>query len=97
MRVRWSPAAANDLEQIGAYLKDHNPAFAQPTVRRLYQAAQSLRQFPYRGRVGNEPGLRELVTSPLPYIIAYEVSEESVHIVRVLHGAQDWTRWKPRP
>ena len=96
MRVRWSPAAVGDLEQIADYLREHNPGFAQPTVQRLYEAAQSLTKFPYRGRVGNEPGLRELVTSPLPYIIVYEVSEQAVHVVRILHGARDWARLNVR-
>ena len=69
MHVRWTPAAADDLEQIAGYWKEHNPSAAQATVVKLYDAAQSLRQFPYRGRTGREAGTRELVVSPLPYVI----------------------------
>jgi toxin ParE1/3/4 len=54
------------------------------------RAAQSLTRFPYRGRVGQRSGTRELVVSPLPYVIVYEVGEDTVNISRVLHGAQDW-------
>ena len=37
MRIRWTPAAAADLQHIGDYLKDHHPHYRQPTVRRLYE------------------------------------------------------------
>jgi toxin ParE1/3/4 len=49
-----------------------------------------LTQFPLRGRAGKRDGTRELVLSPLPYMIVYTVNEETVHVVRILHGAQGW-------
>jgi len=50
MRIRWTAAAAADLEQIKDYLKERYPSFAQPTVLRLYQGVRSLKRTPYRGR-----------------------------------------------
>jgi len=38
MRIRWTAAAAADLEQIKDYLKERYPSFAQPTVLRLYHS-----------------------------------------------------------
>ena len=35
-------------------------------------------------------GWRELVFSPLPYIVVYLVTEEAIEITRIFHGAQDW-------
>jgi len=55
MRIRWTAAAAADLEQIKDYLKERYPSFAQPTVLRLYH---SLKRTPYRGRQGREEGTR---------------------------------------
>jgi toxin ParE1/3/4 len=46
--------------------------------------------FPHRGRPGKKEGTRELVLSPLPYLVVYGISGDAVHIVRVLHGAQKW-------
>jgi len=37
MRIRWTLAAAGDLEQIRDYLKQHHPRLAQPTVLKLYE------------------------------------------------------------
>ena len=39
MRVRWTPAAADDLEAIYTYLREHHPSFAHATIRKLYEAA----------------------------------------------------------
>jgi plasmid stabilization system protein ParE len=35
-------------------------------------------------------GTRELVLSPLPSLLVYTVRDESIFIVRILHGAQQW-------
>jgi addiction module RelE/StbE family toxin len=89
-RIRWSPAAADDLEGILNYLREHHPAMAQATVRRLYDAALSLKQFSNRGRIGQLEGTRELVMTPLPYIIVYGVEAQMVNIFRVIHTSEDW-------
>jgi len=50
-----------------------------------------LQDFPHLGRASNRaPGRRELVFSPLPYIVVYQVTENTVEISRIFHGAQDW-------
>jgi plasmid stabilization system protein ParE len=46
--------------------------------------------FPNRGRPGKKEGTRELVMSPLPYIVIYTVRGNEVYVVRILHGAQQW-------
>ncbi len=90
MRVAWTPAAADDLERITDYLFEQNPAIAASVVRRIYSAPDILRQFPQSGRPGRKDGTRELVLSSLPYIIVYEVTGQTVRLLRVLHGAQIW-------
>ena len=42
-------------------------------MRALYDAPATLLMFPNRGRPGKKEGTRELVTSPLPYIVVYAV------------------------
>lgn len=89
MRVRWTPAAAADLQQIGDYLKDHHPHYRQPTMRKLYEAIRSLKNLPYRGRPGREEGTREILFPPLPYVAVYRVTERTIEVIRIYHGAQD--------
>src|SRR5574340_913920 len=61
MRIRWTFAAASDLERIRDYLQEHDPHLARPTVVKLYEGIRSLKTMPRRGRVGREEGTRELV------------------------------------
>jgi plasmid stabilization system protein ParE len=43
MRIRWTTAAAGDLEQISDYLKDRHSRYRLPTMRKLYQAIGTLK------------------------------------------------------
>ena len=90
MRIRWTPPAAADLQNISDYLREHHPQYRQPTLRKLYQKIRALRDAPYVGRPGRVEGTRELLFPPLPYIVVYQVKENAVEISRVFHGAQDW-------
>jgi len=91
MRIRWTPAAATDLRGISDYLKDQHPHYRQPTMRKLYDAIVSLKALPYRGRPGRENGTRELLFPPLPYVAVYRVREQTIEVVRIYHGAQEWS------
>ena len=55
MRVRWTLAAANDLENISNYLHDQHSQIAQPTVRRLYAEIRDLSGFPSEAVQGVSP------------------------------------------
>ncbi len=68
-KLRWSVAAANDLEDIANYIFLNHPSFAVATLQRLYDAAKSLKNFPLMGRPGRVEGTRELVLAPLPYLL----------------------------
>ena len=88
MRIRWTLAAAEDLQNIKNYLTEHYPQLAQSTVLELYETIRSLKASRFRGRVGREKGTRELVFSSLPYIAVYRVKEQTIEILHIYHGAQ---------
>jgi toxin ParE1/3/4 len=89
MRVRWMPLAADDLQQIADYLKEHHPNHAESTVRELSSTVQSLRTFPRLGRPGREEGTRELVFGRLPYIAVYRVKDDAIEVLRIWHSARN--------
>jgi plasmid stabilization system protein ParE len=60
MRIRWTPAAAADLQSINDYLKEHHPRYRDPTMRRLYGTIRELKQWP-----GREEGTREILFPPM--------------------------------
>jgi toxin ParE1/3/4 len=90
MQLRWSEDAADDLERITNYLFEETPQHAPALVRAIYKAPAALLSFPHRGRPGKKVGTRELVLSPLPYIVIYRIARDVIHILRILHGAQKW-------
>ena len=89
MRIRWTPAAAADLEQIKEYLTERLPDLADSTILRLYASVQSLKTMSNRGRLGREAGTRELVLAPLPYIVVYRVRREAIEILHLHHGSRE--------
>lgn len=90
MQLRWSEDAADDLERITNYLFEETPKHAPELLRAIYSAPYALLTFPYRGRPGKKEGTRELVLSPLPYVVVYRIGGDAIHIARILHGAQRW-------
>jgi toxin ParE1/3/4 len=89
MRIRWTPSAADDLEQIYAYLTEHQPQWVRPTVIEIRDAIRVLKKFPHQGRRGREDGTRELVHDRLPFVIAYRIKDDAIEILHIWHAAQD--------
>ncbi|WP_294081057.1 type II toxin-antitoxin system RelE/ParE family toxin [Sphingomonas sp.] len=45
---------------------------------------------PFIGRPGEIRGTRELVVTGTPYIVAYRVSDTTIEVLFVQHGARQW-------
>ena len=89
MLVRWTTDAADDLERICDYIAEDRPGSAQRVAKVIVDGISGLSAFPNRGRPGRVAGTRELVFAPLPFIAVYEV-HDTVQVLRILHGAQQW-------
>lgn len=90
MRLVWSAFALCDRDNIFTHIERENPAAAIDVDERMAVAARRLCDFPESGRTGRVAGTRELVVTGTPYLAANLVSGETVRILRVLHGAQQW-------
>jgi toxin ParE1/3/4 len=90
MRVTWHRRARQDLRHIRAQIAAENPQAAQRVAQRLLRAVDLLAEQPGMGRVGRVPNTREFVITDTPYIAAYQIVEDTLVILRVLHGAQRW-------
>jgi toxin ParE1/3/4 len=88
MRLRWTVPAAQDRETITRYIRRDSPDAAREVAKTIYDGCESLINSPRRGRKGKQPGTRELVFSPLPYIAVYRVTEDTVEILHIWHAAQ---------
>jgi len=90
MRVTWHRRARQDLRHIREQIAAENPQAAQRVAQRILRAIDLLAEQPEMGRVGRVPGTREFVIPDTPYIAAYQIVEDTLVILRVLHGAQRW-------
>lgn len=90
MRVRWTTDAADDLERICDYIARDRPDSARRVAQSVVERIGTLETFPHLGRPGRVQGTREIAFPPLPFVAIYEVREEQIILLRILHGAQRW-------
>ena len=90
MKVVWDLEAMLDRHEIFDYIELDNFDAAVLNDDKIEDSGFGLQAFPLMGRVGKVEGTREFVIPGLPYVLIYEVNEETIRIVRVLHGAQMW-------
>jgi toxin ParE1/3/4 len=90
MHLEWSVFAMTDREAIFEYIEADNPRAAVAVDDRIQTRVEGLAQLPRMGRPGRIEGTRELVINRTPYIVTYQVVGDTVRILRVLHGAQQW-------
>ena len=64
------------------------PAAAERLAIRIVAVVEALREHPYLGRAGAEPGIRELVIGGTPYVVLYRARGKKVTISTIWHGAQ---------
>ena len=90
MPIQWTQRARRQfLAIIDAVLED-NPSAAERVYDAIMDSVSRLVTFPEMGRRGRVPGTRELVIASQPYIVAYRIRRQTIHILAVLHGAQKW-------
>ena len=90
MQIEWAPAAIADRSAIFDFIEADNPIAAVTIDNRIEAAVQRLLDFPQSGRPGRVEPTRELVATRTPYILPYLIVGDTVRILRVLHGAQQW-------
>ena len=86
-KIVWTDAAVEHLEAIVTYISVYDAAAAARLAERLLDLADSLADFPHRGRDAGR-GLREM-SIVWPYVVRYEVEGDTVYILRIRHGARD--------
>jgi addiction module RelE/StbE family toxin len=90
MKIKWVRLALSDLDETAALISQDNPRVAPKMVKRIGDAARLLSDQPDAGRPGRVHGTRELVFDGTPFILPYRVVKNTIHILRVLHGARKW-------
>lgn len=93
-KIVFSPEAKHDLTTTGDYIacKLRNKTAAQHLIARIQTAVMSLEHFPESGTPLSFSGpnivYRYLICGS--YMIFYHISENTVHIDRILYGRRDY-------
>jgi toxin ParE1/3/4 len=90
--VEWTLAAEQDRAAHVEYIAQDSPRAAVEVGDEIEHQVEGLAEYPKLGRTGRVRGTRERVITGTPYIVAYRIKGETVQILRVLHGAQQWPK-----
>ncbi len=89
MKLLWTRLARDDRLAILNYIADDNPRAALAMDDLIAEKAARLIDHPALGRAGRVEGTRELPVHR-NYLLIYDVADEQVRILRILHGARQW-------
>jgi len=90
LNIEWSVLALEDRDQIFDFIASENPLAAVSVDVEIEEQVSQLVLFPESGRMGRVKDTRELIINRTPYIAAYQIREDQVTILRILHCAQTW-------
>lgn len=94
-QVVWTDHALSALDEILGYIAQNSPRAATVVLEAVVDAADRLTTLPERGRIVpeiDEPSVREVFV--YRYRLVYEVRDDEVSILVVLHGARDFAKWR---
>ena len=90
MKIKLTKLAAQDLQSTKDYISQDKPNAALAVIRRVIEAIDNIVTFPSMGRPGRVPHTKELVVSGTPLIIVYQIKQDTLYIVRIIHTARKW-------
>lgn len=90
MRIRYTPNARDCIAEIFKYIARENPQAARRVVTHIRDQTLTLAEQPNTGRPGRCEGTRELVVTHYPFIVAYRIENEEIHILAVVHTSRQW-------
>lgn len=88
MKVRYSPRAVRDIENIRTYISQDNPDASWVVASFIKRSISYLHEWPYSGRATDKTNVRRLVVTNYPYAIYYRVGDEVV-ILAVMHTSRE--------
>ena len=88
MRLRYTRRAAAELDEVLAYIEARSPQGARRVQARIQVIIDLLLKHPRAGQLTSKGRLRRMTTSPYPYLIFYQATEDEIVIHGVRHGAR---------
>ena len=90
MNHRISPLADTDIDSIWNYVAQDNPAAADRVEQEIQEAIEKLAKNPNFGHFRDDIAPRQYrFYRVFSYLIIYRIVEDTLIVVRVIHGARD--------
>jgi len=91
-KILFSILAKEDLYSIKKYICNNNIEASKIVIKHIISSIEKLKENPAMGRAGRVLRTRELVITKFPYIVPYQVRDNNIYILRVLHTSRIWDK-----
>lgn len=88
MRLRYSRRAISDLRSIADYVRERSPAGSRVLREHLRRMIGQLADYPQLGMPTAKATLRRLVISRYPYVVFYQVTDDTIIVHHIRHVAR---------
>lgn len=91
MRIKWTEKAQRQLDQIFEYIAVDSKLYANRTIKKIIERADSISKHPRIGRSVPEyerSDIREVFVHPYRIIYQLVVKDDEIRILSVIHSAR---------
>lgn len=90
-KIVWSLSATNRLIDLLSWIKDRSIQGSEIVEEGIYSKLEQVRKYPFRFppdkyRLGNNGNFRNFISHS--YSVTYEVTEQEIRVVRIIHVKQ---------
>jgi plasmid stabilization system protein ParE len=89
MRLRYTPTALAELDDILSDLQGKSPQGARNVGSRLRRIIDLLLDHPQAGQLTSLKPMRRIAATPYPYVVYYEPSDTEIVIIGIRHSSRD--------
>jgi toxin ParE1/3/4 len=89
VKLRFTPRAHADIDDIYQYIAQHNRTAATTVVRQIRSTSQLLARHPGLGRETDISGVRVCPTARYPYLVYHRVRGDELIIIHIRDGRRD--------
>ena len=91
MKIVWTKRAERHVRSAYRYWSNEkSETAADLMLERILSTVELLERNPDIGRPGRIATSRELILTPLPFVLAYRVRRDKIEIAALIHGARKW-------
>jgi len=88
--INLTEPARDDLRYIKEFLYERNQEACKKVLNYIFESIEKIPNNPNIGRIGKVLRTREFVLPKYPYFIVYQIKDENLLILRILHTSRKY-------